>query len=352
MASEAEQWGCCINKHGMDIGEKSLKCPTCGKYYHCACISLKKPPNDINSWKCPSCKSSTPKAHRSDSTPIRNVSTSRGSKRQATGSPSPPSLPNDINDIHVVIREIIQEELSGMLVKMNETIVSSINQELEPLKKEMQGIRDSISFMNEKFEDIKKEQQSSHESVKKLELENIELKTTIQQISERLVNLEQQSRSNNLEVQCVPENKSENVYTILTQLSRVVNYEINDKDILHCTRIAKTNPSSTRPRSIVVQLASPRMRDQLLSAVVNYNRINPQEKLNSSHLGYAGPKSPVYVVEHLSPNNKALHAAARLKAKEMNYKYVWVRNGRIFVRKNEGDELIQIRNKNSLSKII
>ncbi|CAH2097389.1 unnamed protein product [Euphydryas editha] len=173
----------------------------------------------------------------------------------------------------------------------------------------MQGIRDSISFMNDKFEDIKKEQQSSNESVKKLELENIELKTTIQQISERLVNLEQQSRSNNLEVQCVPENKNEN-------------------------------------------LASTRLRDQLLAAVVNYNRINPQEKLNSSHLGYAGLKSPVYVVEHLSPNNKALHAAARIKAKEMNYKYVWVRNGKIFVRKNEGAELIQIRNKNSLSKII
>ncbi|CAH2102050.1 unnamed protein product [Euphydryas editha] len=297
MASEAVQWGCCINKHGIDIEEKSLKCPTCGKYYHCAYISLKKPPNDINTWKCPSCKSSSSKAYRNDSIPIRNVSTSRGSKRQVAGSPSPPSLPNDINDIHVVIREIIQEEFSGMLVKMNETIISTINQELEPQKKEMQGIRDSISFMNDKFEDIKKEQQSS--------------------------------------------NKRE-----------TLNYEINDKDILHCTRIAKTNPSSTRPRSIVVQLASTRLRDQLLAAVVNYNRINPQKKLNSSHLGYAGLKSPVYVVEHLSPNNKALHAAARIKAKEMNYKYVWVRNGKIFVRKSEGAELIQIRNKNSLSKII
>ncbi|CAH2102051.1 unnamed protein product [Euphydryas editha] len=210
MASEAVQWGCCINKHGIDIEEKSLKCPTCGKYYHCAYISLKKPPNDINTWKCPSCKSSSSKAYRNDSIPIRNVSTSRGSKRQVAGSPSPPSLPNDINDIHVVIREIIQEEFSGMLVKMNETIISTINQELEPQKKEMQGIRDSISFMNDKFEDIKKEQQSS--------------------------------------------NKRE--------------------------------------------------------------------------------------------------TSARIKAKEMNYKYVWVRNGKIFVRKSEGAELIQIRNKNSLSKII
>ncbi|XP_063891862.1 uncharacterized protein LOC135117200 [Helicoverpa armigera] len=243
----------------------------------------------------------------------------RGPKRQAVGSPSPPSSSYDKDDIRSVIEGIIKDEFSEMLVKFNKTIISTINQELEPLKKEMQGIRDSISFMNEKFEDIKKEQQSYKESVKKLELENTELKTTIEDINGRLINLEQQSRSNNLDVQCVPENKNENVYSIITQLARVVNCEINEKDISHCTRIAKSNPSSARPRSIIVQLASPRLRDQLLAATIKYNQANPHEKLNCTHLGYAGPKSPVYVTEHLSPTNRALHAATRIKAKEMSY---------------------------------
>ena len=355
MATEATLWGCCANKPESNFKEKYLICSTCGKSYHYSCISIEEPPNNINSWKCPTCMSSIPKVGRSDSTPIRNVSMNRGPKRQAMGSPSPPPPPassSDIEGIRSVIKGIIREEFGELLVKMNKTIIGTINKELEPLKSEMQAIRDSLSFINTKFEDIKKEQETSKESVKNLELDNLELKATVKDISERLVNLEQQSRSNNLEVQCVPENKNENVYTIITQLARVVKCDIEHKDISHCTRIAKTNPSSARPRSIIVQLASPRLRDQLLAATIKYNQSNPQEKLNCTHLGYAGPKSPVYVTEHLTPSNRALHAAARIKAKEMNYKYVWVRNGRIFVRKNDGAEYMQIRCKSSLSKII
>ncbi|KAF9411534.1 hypothetical protein HW555_009682 [Spodoptera exigua] len=220
-----------------------MLCSTCGKYYHHACLSIKESSKIVSTWKCPTCLSGTPRVCKSDATPIRNVSMSRGSKRPAIESPSPPSSKYK-QDLDSVINGIIKRELSEMLVRINETIICTINKELEPLKKEMQGIRDSMSFINGKFEDIKKEQEHSKERVKKLELENHELKTTVEDINERLINLEQQSRSNNLEVQCVPENKNENVYNIITQLARVVKCEINDKDISHCTRIAKSNPSS------------------------------------------------------------------------------------------------------------
>ncbi|CAH2108022.1 unnamed protein product [Euphydryas editha] len=62
------------------------------------------------------------------------------------------------------------------------------------------------------------------------------------------------------------------------------------------------------------------------------------DKLNTSHLGMAGDKKPIYVIEHLSPALKSLHAATRLKAKQKDYKFVWVKSGRIYVRKNESTE--------------
>ncbi|CAG4970647.1 unnamed protein product [Colias eurytheme] len=125
----------------------------------------------------------------------------------------------------------------------------------------------------------------------------------------------------------MPEKRNENLYNIVTQLGNVVNCNIGEKDILHCTRVAKSNKSNSRPRSIVVQLMSTKMRDQLLASILKYNQNNPHDKLNSTHLGCETQRSPVYVMEHLSPANKALHAATRIKAKEMGYKYVWVRNG-------------------------
>lgn len=354
MADKNAQWGCCTNECETGLDAKSIKCPTCAKCYHYACISLTKSPNKKATWKCPSCLSKTPKLGRDDSTPVRNVSTTRGPKRQATEPPSPPSPPstsNDTDELRSFISEVIKHELSEMSAKFNNTIITTINKELAPIKKEIADIVESMSFMNSKFEDIMKAHELSKEIITKLEMENTDLRVTVENLNDRLANLEQHSRSNNIELQCVPENKNENVYNIVTQLASVVNCEISERDVLHCTRIAKANPSSNRPRSIIVQLASPRMRDHLLAATIKYNQANPKEKLNSQHLGYAGPISPVFVTEHLSPTNRALHAAARTKAKEKNYKYVWVRNGRIFVRKTDGADHIQIRNKNSLSKV-
>lgn len=289
-----------------------------------------------------------------DSTPSRNLSANRGNKRQARGSPTPPTPPSPLynkEDIRSIIQEIIRTEFNDMLTQFNENLVSTMNNELETVKSEIKEMIKSMQFMNKQFEDFECNLKTSNETMRRLETENMELKATMSNITVRINNLEQQSRSSNLEIQCMPETKNENVYTIVSQLGKVVNCDIHEKDILNCTRVAKSNPSSTRPKSIVVQLASPRLRDQLLASVIKYNLNNTQNKLNCGHLGFASQKAPVYVVEHLSPSNKALHAAARIKARELNYKYVWVRNGKIFVRRIDGAEYILIKNTDSLSKI-
>lgn len=103
-----------------------------------------------------------------------------------------------------------------------------------------------------------------------------------------------------------------------------------------------------------MKLRSPRRRDELLAAVVKYNKNKEKvNKLNSNDLGIAGPRSSVFVSEHLTPTNKYLHAAVRKRAKEANYRFVWVRNGRIFVRKSEEDaNVILIRNLKCLDKLV
>lgn len=354
MTSKSVHWGCCNNEFE-SADNKFMVCDTCKKSYHYACLSIKESPNKTGprkSWKCPTCLSSIPRMSRNDSTPIRNVNTSRGNKRQATEAPSPPMPECTKEDIRSIIQEIIKQECNNMLKQINTNIMCTINKELAPIREEMKEINKSINFINDTFEEIKREQNLAKENMKKIELENEELRSTLGDLQARTNILEQQSRKCNLEIQCVPENKKENVCNIITQLGQIVKCDIKEQDIIHCTRIAKSNTSSARPRSIIVQLATPKLRDRLLASVTKYNQDNPQEKLNSSHLGFAGGKSPVYVAEHLSPTNRALHAAARIKAKEMHYKYTWVRDGKIFVRKIDGADYILIKNMSSLTKII
>lgn len=83
-------------------------------------------------------------------------------------------------------------------------------------------------------------------------------------------------------------------------------------------------------------MVTPQTRDTVVAAVIRFNRSKKrtEDKLNAVYLGFPNNKRPVYVSEHLTLANKKLHAATRATAKEKGYKYVWIRNGRIFIRKN------------------
>lgn len=84
--------------------------------------------------------------------------------------------------------------------------------------------------------------------------------------------LEQQIRSNNIEIQCVPERKQENVLEIVMKLSQVIDCKLDQSDIMNYTRIAKLKQDTPRRSSIVIQLASPRLRDKFIATVSRFNK--------------------------------------------------------------------------------
>ncbi|XP_052753969.1 uncharacterized protein LOC128201331 [Galleria mellonella] len=343
-------WGCCSGESS-NKDEKFINCNGCKRSYHFLCLSIDEIGKDsriFRIWKCPGCLNQTPKSLRSDSTPVCNSSTPRVSKRPALNSPSPIGMSATKEDMRSIIQEVIKEEFSAMIERINTSMINTIIEHMEPIKREISDIVHSIDLINKRFEEIECEQSTLNRIVKDVQEENTILRSTVSDLNQRFNLIEQQSRANNLEIQCMPENKHENIYTIVKQLGEVVGCEVNETDIVHCSRIAKIKSASDRPRSIVIQLASPRIRDRLLAAVIKFNKSNPQNRLNSTHFGFKTKKSPIYIVEHLSPSNKALHAATRHKAKEKGYKYVWVRGGRIFVRKNEEAGYVFIRNLDTL----
>lgn len=163
--------------------------------------------------------------------------------------------------------------------------------------------------------------------------------------------MEKISRNHNLELQAVPESKSENVLYLFNKLCDIVNMPIDPLHIQACRRIAKYNSSSNRPRSILVTLSSSSLRDKVISAVHRYNKKHPTETLNSRLFDFPGETRKVYVTEHLSPEQKLLHAAARKFCKDKNYAYVWVNYGNIYVRKNDSAAAILMKTEDSLKNL-
>ncbi|XP_075990270.1 uncharacterized protein LOC142985913 [Anticarsia gemmatalis] len=182
--------------------------------------------------------------------------------------------------------------------------------------------------------------------------EKDQMSTTVQDLLTRIQVIEQHSRYNNIEIQCVPEHKQENLVSTVMQISKVISCNLNETDIHHCTRVAKSNREDKRPRAIVVKFATPRLRDTFLAKTIKFNKANPKDKINSSHIGIGGNKTPIFILEHLSPINKKLHATARQMAKEKGFKFVWIKQGRVFMRKSETDQSIYVKNLDTLKNII
>lgn len=279
----------------------------------------------------------------------------RPNKRPAINSPPMANSPEDSSDVteplRRIVEEVVQKEMSTLLTKLNLSMSTLLNTQLKSIKDELQEVKESMTFMNNQYEEITKEIKASKKCIKELQAKSEDLEPRIDDINYRLNQVEQTARSNNIEIQCLPERKNENLVEIISQLGKKIDYNIPQENIAHCSRTAKINRDGSRPRAIVVRFNSPRTRDHILAAVINFNKANPRDKLNSSHFGFTGMKTPVFVSEHLSPSNKALHAATRQKAKEKGFKYVWVRNGKIFVRKDEQASSIIVKNKDTLLKL-
>lgn len=281
--------------------------------------------------------------------PRRNSNTSSSEQ-------SPKALHNDSSHQCItpeLIREIIQTELRGILATDVRNVVQKcVREEINNVRLEVTELKTSMDFINHQFEEMRCNLDDKSKQIETLQKENNDLKPLIKDLSFRLAQMEQHARASNIEIFSVPENKSENLKTTIMQLSKVISCPLKEDNIIMCTRTAKVNAESMRPRSIIAKLSSPSLRDEIIAAVIRFNKNNHSDKLNTAHLGIGGEKGPVFVSEHLAPHSKELHKATRLAAKEKNYKFVWVRNGRIFAKKVETSDRLYIKDMDSINRLL
>lgn len=309
-------------------------------------------PRQKSGWICPACRSNQPKTGNLN-TPVRCAATIED-----------PASPEDAGFSNVTLRSnqsnqssfnlptsLTEEKFREILMTEISKASSSTVAELKIIGEKMSSFHESLNFLNKKFEDLKSNLEEKSATIADLKKDNEQLKTTVHDLTIRLNAVELHMRESNVEINGIPENRSENLRDTVIQLTKAVENPVLPDDVIQVTRVAKMSQNNERPRAVVVKFRNPSIRDSVLAAVSKFNKKNMQSKLNSHHLGIGGTRSPVFVSEHLTPGNKYLHAAARQKARELSYKFVWVRNGRIYVRKSETHQAVLIKNLDSIKHL-
>ncbi|XP_046967824.1 uncharacterized protein LOC124535603 [Vanessa cardui] len=345
-----------------------LSCYLCSDTYDLDCANINfqlfttMSKDRKDKWTCPKCHNKKKKSDNTN-TPIIPKLGQKRNRRDFSSSPDETesntvdqvtqrkklqtSVSTDSSPSHIdeSLLSTIRLEIQSSIDRSLKTVIeSALKKEFEAIKIELNTLKDlktGIEFLSDEYDRMKTELKTSEEKVKLLTNSNNSLLIKVGELSQRLNLIEQHARETNIEINGIPEGKTENLNNIAKQLCSVISIPSQVVEAASCTRVRKMNDTTSRPRAIIVKLLS----------VSKFNKKNPNEKLNTTHLGFTGTKTPVYVSEHLSPHYKALHARTRQVAREKSYEFVWIRSGRIFVRKNEHSPAKQIKSYETLDKL-
>lgn len=76
-----------------------------------------------------------------------------------------------------------------------------------------------------------------------------------------------------------------------------------------------------------------------------------KKELHANEINSAFPSTVVHINERLPSDLRYLLREARSTAKKLNFKYVWIRNGLVLMRKSDTSEPIKIKSRNELLNV-
>lgn len=225
-----------------------------------------------------------------------------------------------------------------------------VDSSMRAVYSELKLLRESVTFCSDKISDFEAALSRINEYAKitdRLQVENDKLKNDIAKLTTRVNDLEQYSRSNNVEIVGVPEKKNENLLDILSNIGAFIGYPIDESkvDVVH--RVP-TRVTTGKPKNIILRCISRKMRDDILAAA-RVKRL----AIGASNPGLAidGVSAALFLNEHLTVENKSFYREVRALAREKNYKFCWIRNGNIYVRKEERAKALCIAGRDGLRQM-
>lgn len=254
--------------------------------------------------------------------------------------------PNSIKEIVRVLSDLVVKlDAFATDIKKDVAKVSSSNTEIHA---ELVGIRESITFLNADVEQVKKDVVGFRQElteVKKqssrLLQENQQLGRELSEAKREIVELKQYSRNMNVEIKGLPVVANEDLTASVRAIATCIGTEVSESDIDVVHRVQSRDKQKP---NVVVRFASRGVRDRLLSAA-------KKTRLNTTHLGFQA-NDPLYINEHLCVENKVLLNKARQAKREKNWKYVWVSQGKVLMRKAENSPVLQITCEGDLIRVV
>lgn len=236
-------------------------------------------------------------------------------------------------------------------------MLNSIHSQMENFVKEMRELREesksmkkSIDSTHEKIDEVRVLINAQREDINKclngvqlLSEENANLRRELEKVKQELCDVQQYSRRNTVDIQGVPEAKSENVMEVVKRVASALRFDLKPEMVDAVHRLAGGGDSS-RPRGIILKFVRRGDCDELLRLA------KVKRGFSASELGVTSEEK-IYVNPSLSKAYRELLYFAKCAAREGRVRFAWYSNGKVLVRKRDGQPAIHITSRQQLRDI-
>lgn len=222
-----------------------------------------------------------------------------------------------------------------------EKVLLEVNAKLEVIycmQKQISDMKDVVDFYSEKYQEMVNFKETAEKKIKSLENKNINLQKCNAALEERILSLETKETEKVIKIVGVKDGKNENTMNVVESIAGFL--KISTGSIDEVKRVGQEKPD--RPRTIVVCLNSKSARDEWITKRRTLIRNSDFFKnLNDQR---------IYINENLPKALRELFWNTKTMLKN-KYKFMWVQNSRVLVKKEEKAKIFNIRNDNDLERL-
>ena len=252
--------------------------------------------------------------------------------------------------------ELLRKENADLMGK-----VQKLTTEFKDLKAKMASttvqsqIKDfeySVQFFSNEYEDIKSSKETIEETLKRLSCSLNNISSRAADIEREIQEIQDYSYQYNLKIIGVPLSKQRESALQTSELcvklfnkAGASKITINDIDIAHCVPNRRRNSAS--PPTIICKFTRRLAKEQFMAVRKHASKLTPADL----DLATVFPTSKILLFDHLTPKMQDFLQSCKRYQKDQGFKFYWVKNSSIYLRKNEACNPIPIKSYEDLDRL-
>lgn len=335
--------------------QESIQCKSenCTKTYHLLCTNASNLTTEQRAvWTCPNCRVAAKKGGDNSSTPVRESSPVDTVTVRSKIRKNPSKISSSSQT-----KKSPGDQLSSKFSDI-ETLTSEIRllrQDMQIFKSDFKAVVDALDLCRSRLDDVVTRLTLAETKIKVSEETHLKetntSKALIAQLQQQVESQSQMLLRNEVEISGVEEAPNENPYHLALITAAKIGMQIPESELDFVYRAGarhtydETKKIPHLPRPLVVRFTRKTLRDEFLK------QARSRKSLNNIDIVGQAPERKVYINERLTRDKRLLFREARTQARESDFRYCWVKNGSIYIRKNSGSPGMLIQSSDDLQQL-